>query len=74
MTLSLDDAIVEYLNPCNDGPGYDEILLKTASNKVIAYFENGGNRHLTILIPGMIYQTSDGQGCIFQVDSNGNLI
>lgn len=79
LTLSLDDAIVEYLDPCSDAPGYDEVLLRTASGKVIAYFEDGngqGNqrRHLTVLIPNTLYGTTDSTGCNFQVDVNGNLI
>lgn len=66
--------IVEYLNPCNDGVGYDELLLRMSNGKVVAYFESGNNRFLSELIPNTFYQTTDSQHCVFRVDINGNLI
>jgi archaellum component FlaC len=67
------DSVVEFIDPCGDGPGFDEVILKTASGKLVAYFENGGNRFLSELDPGK-YMTTDQQGCIFSVDSGLNVI
>jgi uncharacterized coiled-coil protein SlyX len=71
--IKVRESVVEFLDPCGDSSGYDEILLKMSSGKVIAYFEDNGNRHLTILNPETAYQTTDVQKCKFKVDIDGNL-
>jgi hypothetical protein len=68
------DSIVEFVDPCGDGNGYDEILLKTSSGKVIAYFEQGNNRHLSLLEADTLYSTTDAQRCQFKIDTEGNLL
>lgn len=64
------NAIVELIDPCGDNPNiYDEILIRLNNNKLIAYFEDGTQHYLTIIIPGT-YQTTDKQRCIFTITDN----
>lgn len=55
-------------DPCGNGPGFDEVILSTNIG-LIAFFESGTNRFLTVLSNGT-YQTTDAQHCLFTV-SNG---
>lgn len=72
--LQSNESIVELLDPCGDMPGqFDEVLLRTSSGKVIAYFETGSKRFLSVLTPNQSYSTTDVQGCAFSVNSNGEL-
>lgn len=71
--LEMQESIVEFVDPCGNGPGYDEVLLKTSTGKLVAYFESGANRFLTVLTPGN-YRTTDQQACNFQVTSSGTII
>lgn len=74
VSLQSNDSVTSFLNPCGDNPGhYDEVLLKTNSGQVIAYFEDGGKRFLSVLEFNTNYQTTDKQSCVFQLDNNGNL-
>lgn len=57
--------IVSFIDPCGDGPGYDEIILQTTQGYV-AYFESGSNRFLSVL-PNGNYQTTDQQACNFSI-------
>jgi len=57
--------IYAIINPCGDNPGFDEILLKT-SQGLLAYFEQGSNRFLSVLPDGN-YQTTDQHRCKFSV-------
>lgn len=70
------DPIVEYYDPCNNGPGFDEVLLRTRSGKYIAYMEETGSskRFLTILQPGTNYVTTDTQRCAFTLNSVGQIV
>lgn len=71
-TLTVQENIVEFADPCGDDPGaFDEVILKTSSGKFVAYFESGGDRFLTILSNGS-YRTTDNQRCNFTV--NGSTI
>lgn len=73
-TLSVQENVVEYIDVCGPKPGsYNEILLKTASGRYIAFFESGGSRFLTILSPGN-FMTTDGTGCYFTINSSGALV
>jgi hypothetical protein len=64
-------SITASFDPCGDNPGqYDEVLLKTSGGTYIAYFEQGGNRFLSILGPGS-YRTTDTQQCYFSIDAQG---
>lgn len=68
-TLSVQENIVEFIDPCGDGPGFDEVILKTSSGKFVAYFENGGDRFLTVITNGS-YRTTDAQRCNFTVSGS----
>ena len=70
--LESQDTVVQYYDPCGDGPGYDEILMTTKSGKLVAYFESGSKRFLTILGPGS-YITTDQSACFFTIDSSGQI-
>lgn len=67
------ELIVGVSNPCGDDPAVaqDEILLITSMGEVFAYFENGSNRRLSILRPGVTYRTTDGGNCSFRIDEDG---
>jgi len=69
-TLQTQDSVVDYLDCGGDGSGFDEVVLRTRSGKLVAYFESGGNRFLSVLTPGN-YQTTDAQHCPFTVTNSG---
>jgi hypothetical protein len=72
--LEAEDRLVSMLDPCGDMAGqFDEVLLVTASGKVVAYFEAGNRRHLTVLVPNQAYVTTDVQACNFSVNALGQL-
>ena len=62
-------AIYEIIDPCGDSEGYDEILLRLNDGQLMAYFENGNNRFLSLLPPGL-YITTDSQKCLFKVNDD----
>lgn len=66
-------SITEMKDPCGNQPGFDEILLKTASGYWIAHFASGANQFLTILTPGT-YVTTDTTRCMFTLDNNGTIV
>lgn len=72
-TLQAQEQVVAYIDPCGDNSGYDEILLRTTSGNLIAYFEAGGDRFLSLLPPGN-YRTTDQSKCYFTVDVNFNVV
>lgn len=67
-------AIDSIVNPCGDNPNlYDEVFLRLANGTLLASFSDsaaGGNTRLSILVPGT-YTTTDGDNCVFTVDSHG---
>ena len=71
--LAMQDSVIDYLDCAVgnviDGNGFDEIILRTKSGKLVAYFESGGNRFLSVLVPGS-YRTTDQQMCAFTVNAN----
>lgn len=69
--LETRESIEDYLDCGGNGPGFDEIILRTSSGKLIAYFMEGGNREfLSILTPGN-YRTTDQSSCPFTVSNSG---
>ncbi len=65
--LATAETITEMHDFCGPKPGaYNEVGMQTTSGKILVYFENGGQRFLTVLVDGS-YMTSDGTGCYFQV-------
>lgn len=65
--------ITLFIDPCGDGPGFDEVLLRTSQGDLLAYFESGNKRFLTVLVEGT-YRTTDKQRCRFRVDNLRNVI
>lgn len=76
VALEAQDVILEYILPCGDRPGvYDETIMRTKSSKLIAYFESGTNRFMTVLEPSTVYSTTDqAPRCLFSTDANLNII
>lgn len=70
--IELRSHVTEFIDPCGNGPGFDEIILKMSTGELVAYFESGGTRFLTILTQGS-YQTTDSQKCDFVVTSTGEI-
>jgi hypothetical protein len=70
LTSSLNKTIVDVKDPCGNGSGFDEVILKTKDGKYIGYFEQGSQRFLSILENGS-YRTTDGMGCYFSVSAAG---
>ncbi len=71
--LENNSPVIEIIDPCGDGIGVDEIILRLGTGELIAYFEQGGNRFLTVLKTGR-YQTTDQSRCVFDVTSDGKII
>lgn len=68
--LAERDTIVGFIDPCGDGSGYDEVILLTSAGDLVAYFETGGSRFLTLLRQGT-FVTTDQQRCRFTVSPDG---
>lgn len=73
-TNNSNGSVISFIDPCGDGPSYDEVIMKTSTGQLMAYFEDQGRskRFLTLLSPGQ-YETTDQQGCRFTVNSNGSV-
>lgn len=70
---SLAGAITSMIDVCGDQSGhFDEVILKTANGKYIAYFEDGGKRFLTVIGAGN-FTTTDFQRCNFTISNTGVL-
>lgn len=62
-----EDAILEVIDPCGPSDdGFDEVILKLNTGDLMAYFESGDRRFLTLLTPGN-YITTDTQRCAFTI-------
>jgi hypothetical protein len=73
--LNAQDTVVESVYPCGDRPNrFDEAFLKTKSGKLIAYFEDGGSRFLTVLTPGNYRTTDSAPYCYFSVNSQQQIV
>lgn len=72
--LEAEDRVVEYIDPCGASSGFDEVILKTSTGKLLAYFESGTQRYLTVLKKNQSYRTTDAQSCNFSVNAQGELV
>lgn len=70
--LEENESVVSVIAPCGIKSGFYEVLLLTNTGKIIAYFENNGNRFLTQLGPGN-YTTTDLYRCRFVVNNDGSI-
>ncbi len=71
--LAGSSAVLSIVDPCGDGPGYDEVLLVLADGTILAYFESGDYRHLAVIGQGN-YRTTDEQACAFSVSGKPAVI
>jgi TolA-binding protein len=72
VTLQNNENIVSLIDPCGDGAGFDEVLFKMASGKVVGSFSenaSGKNTRFSVLPQGN-YQTTDGTSCNFSVSAS----
>lgn len=68
-------SIVDIVDPCGDGAGFDEVLLKLADGRYVASLsenKNGKNTRLSVLTEGS-YETTDDTGCHFAIDAFGDI-
>jgi len=65
--LELEDRVVGIYDPCPlvVSTGFQESLFRMSSGKLVAYFEQGNKRFLTVLKTGLRYRTTDSRACIF---------
>lgn len=78
LQLQSNYNVTNLIDPCGNGPGYDEIFLRTSTGKIIASFSDsasGLNTRFSELTAGGPYSTTDGTGCTFTVspDVDGKL-
>lgn len=70
LSLQSNHSVTKLIDPCGNGPGYDEIFLRTNTGKIIASFSDnasGLNTRFSELTVGGPYFTTDGTGCTFTV-------
>lgn len=73
--LATRQIAVSLIDPCEDMPGqYDEVLMRIEDGRLVAYFEQGGKRYLTILQPNVAYQTTDAQACRFSINEHNQVV
>lgn len=65
-------TVTELVDPCGDGPGYDEVLMRLANGQLVAHFASGALQFLTMIGPGS-YATTDQQACQFTVQPDGSV-
>lgn len=63
------DAVIEVIDPCGDGPGADEVLLRLSTGELVAWYQGLG---LSVIGEGM-WVTSDQSRCVFTIDMAGNV-
>lgn len=68
VSLNTQDSVIDFLDCGGDGPGFDEIIMRTKSGKLVAYFESGSTRFLSSITPGS-YRTTDASSCNFTVNA-----
>jgi len=66
------ENVKEYVDPCGNGPSFDEVLMRTSSGKLVAHFSSGALEFFTLLTPGS-YVTTDSQACQFTVTNDGKV-
>ncbi len=67
-------GISEVLSPCGSEFDNHEVLLKLSNGLVLGLFDGGPHwDRLVLLEPEVTYDTNDGYGCSFSIDSEGNL-
>lgn len=74
--LALEDRVVAMIDPCPQPffTGYSEVLMRTSQGHLVAYFESGSQRHLTVLRQNVAYRTTDAKACNFKINANNEII
>lgn len=74
-TNGADGQGVEIIDPCGAESqiGFDEVLIRLPDRTVIAYFKFQAYEHLTRLVPGQSYVTTDDTKCEFKIDTDGTI-
>jgi hypothetical protein len=70
LQLQQNHNVTKIVDPCGNGPGYDEVFFRTSTGMLIASFSDnasGLNTRFAELVPGN-YTTTDGTGCNFTVN------
>jgi hypothetical protein len=68
------NAVLEIIDPCGNNEGhFDEVILRLSTGDLLAYFESGSKRFLSIIDPGN-YRTTDAQRCYFTVTEDLEVI
>lgn len=75
-TLQGYNNITELVDPCGDGVGYDEVLLRLSDGKLLASLSTSNNSTTTRLseVPpsdSTTYQVTDGTACNFKIPATG---
>lgn len=67
--LELEDRVIGVFDPCPSvsSNGFKESFFQMSSGKIVAYFEDGGKRFLTVLKTGTAYRTTDSRACTFTI-------
>jgi hypothetical protein len=60
-------TMIDIIDPCGDGPGHDEVILRFDNGLFLAWYLDLG---FTVLDEGRVYQTTDQQQCKFQILAN----
>lgn len=65
------DAVLAIIDPCDDGPGVDEVILQLVDGSYLAWYKGKG---LVVLEQEVDYETLDTQKCQFKIDSDNNFV
>lgn len=67
--LELEDRVIGIYDPCPlvASTSFKESLFQMSSGKLVAYFEDGNKRFLTVLKTGTAYRTTDSRACVFSI-------
>lgn len=63
------DCFTEIIDPCGDGPGVDEIVIRMCTQQNIAWYLGIG----LVQIGAGNWVTTDQQACVFHIDATGNI-
>lgn len=62
-------TVTELVDPCGDGPGFDEVILRLGNGSLMAHYAGGGNLQFLTVIGDGNYVTTDNQSCNFSIAS-----
>lgn len=75
LELEQSEPLLSIVDPCGDNSTkIDEVGFQMQNGSFIFYFEESGNRRLSVLQKNVTYQTTDGTLCRFYINNNNQLI